>query len=186
MSENEKEIISQEENKTDYKDFKSTDDNLETDKTTYITQMEFEAYKKELQKIKNDEFAKLNKNINRDKINVVTLSGLFVAIFTFISIEVQLFKYLNNIHQIIYLTMIFAGILILFIFLIIYLTKESLLHENTKITARERIIFIASLSLILGGIAYSIICKDENINNQDLSRPQKLEIRLPETIKVSQ
>lgn len=76
-----------------------------------------------LQKQAN-EIDKKIEELNRDKISFITVSGIFVAIFTFISLEIQVLAIICDIYKLAGFTLIFGSILISLILLLDYLARS--------------------------------------------------------------
>ena len=100
------------------------------------------------------------------RVNIINTLGIFVAIFTFVSIQFQLFQSLTSFFQYISLSLILIGALIIFIVFLDYITKKKidpkplLLRDilpvkNWTVTV-HRIFFIVSMILIFIGILIGI------------------------------
>jgi Mn2+/Fe2+ NRAMP family transporter len=101
----------------------------------------------------NERFQKQNDKLNSDKTRVIETLGIFVALFTFISSEIQIFKNESNTFRALGLSLVFAGILAFFV-LILELTVRS--NEELKDRTswfRFCILLIMSVALITSGIA---------------------------------
>ena len=92
--------------------------------------------------------------------------GIFVALFTFISIEFQVFRSYRDPHAISGLTLIFLGAIFLFLVIFDYLLNKSS-ENNSKIKIRKGKFFyimpLISVLLLAGGIF--LYC---NAPNEDL------------------
>ena len=112
-------------------------------------------------------FSKQNKT-------TIELLGIFVAIFTFISVEITILKEAQGIFQLLGLSLIFIssiGILLLFIFFI-----SDTLYNQEKLDIRRRktlkwiVVFIATT--LISGVAFSAIGNNQihlNINLNHLN-----------------
>jgi hypothetical protein len=88
-------------------------------------------------------------NLKKEKISIVSIIGVFVAIFTFISIEIQVLRYVTDFLRITGLTLIFLGGIILLVLLINIISTKWINGTYDKIPW----IFILIVSVLtLGGI----------------------------------
>jgi len=90
------------------------------------------------------------KELDHDKISFITVSGTFVAIFTFISVEIQILRYICDFYKIIGFTLVFAGTLLLFILLLDYVARSWLSSSSRKSSNIVVVFIISSLLLVLG------------------------------------
>jgi|GEM_PF-3949959 len=106
--------------------------------------------------------------------NIETLA-LFVGLFTFISIEFSLFKELKDFSQVISLTLITAGLLIFFIFLL-HLIVRSASSKNSWTWVIYPVLFLISILLVVGGIFFpkTGIDRLQMENNPPASNPPLL------------
>ena len=71
--------------------------------------------------------------IDKEKVNFITIAGIFISIFTFISIDVQMFKYICDFKKIVSFIFIFAGVLMLFNLCLDYLAKTWVYQHCRKV-----------------------------------------------------
>jgi len=88
--------------------------------------------------------------IDNEKANFITIAGIFISIFTFISIDVQMFRYICDFKKIVSFILIFAGVLMLFNLSLDYLAKTWISEnkKNSKLRL-ENSNMILGISLIL-------------------------------------
>ncbi len=90
---------------------------------------------------------------SRDK-NIETL-GLFVALFTFISIEFTLFREITNFSAAVSISLIAAGLLIFFVLILHLIIISSGNNTSKWIKAFYVGMFLAAVGLIIGGIGFN-------------------------------
>lgn len=97
------------------------------------------------QKVKKleKESKNLTRNIENQKINVIEILGIFISIFTFISVDIQIFKDQKNPFILTGFILVMLGSLILF---------NLMLKSIIKSQFQNWIVWITSLILILGGV----------------------------------
>lgn len=101
------------------------------------------------------ETSNINKKLeelNRDKISFITVSGIFVAIFTFISVEIQILKYICDFNMIVGYTFIFPGVLIFFIALLDYVAR-GWIKTAEEVQSRVFPVLMVAIALIILGLA---------------------------------
>ncbi len=103
-------------------------------------------------KAKVEALDEMRKDLKDEKVGIITLTGVFVSIFTFISVEIQILKYLCDFYKIAAFTFIFAGTLILFISLLDYIAK-GWLKDKDQILGRLNYVIFIGMMLIIGGLA---------------------------------
>lgn len=113
---------------------------------------ELPKYKNELKNFEN-KVQDLEKSINQQKINFIEIIGVFVGIFTFISVEIQILKYANSILSIAGLSLIFYSGLLLFLYTIYYYVHKIKLN-HLKLTLREKWIFGICIGMATLGIVF--------------------------------
>jgi len=132
------------------------------------------------------------KEIKRDKISFITILGIFVAIFTFISVEIQVFRYICDFHKIIGFTFILPGILLLFISLLDYVARSWTSNITKNYIGLGIVVFI-SIVLIVIGVIFSLKssgdwkCPNLEMNKPIQVYPQSqpdIKIDLPDSLKV--
>lgn len=116
--------------------------------------------------------------LKRDKIELISLLGIFVSIFTFVSVEIRILQTVNNIFQIAGLTIIMFSGIILFALLIHLISNQWIHGEYKKIPWPFLSMVIIALFLGLGIIAYSYyIPHSENLEIEKIKNQiEKLEI----------
>lgn len=120
---------------------------------------QFKQYDERIKKLEdaNNVLDKKIAEVNHDKISFITVSGTFVAIFTFISVEIQILRYICDFYKLVGFTLVFAGILLLFILLLDYTARCWLVINSAVKNNNIYIVIIFSLILLLLG--FSIIDK---------------------------
>ena len=115
---------------------------------------------------------KMENRIEEIRINVINSLGVFIALFTFISVEFQLFQSLTSFTQYLSLTLILSGV---FMFFVLFLDFVSQKNKHSKFTLPKDIkshrwslhqfLFGLCLILISLGILIGIIPKKQELNN---------------------
>lgn len=102
----------------------------------------------------NNEIIKVKSEISKLKLDFIAVIGIFVSIFTFISIEIQLLKKLDNFFSIAGFSLIMASILAGFVVLTHFIfTREK--TENSVPKIFWKLCFIPFvLGIILGSLPY--------------------------------
>ncbi len=132
--------------------------NRESALPSSIDPAEYLRFSKEFQEFKNDFDDKI-KTLNNDKISIITVLGIFVSIFTFISVEVQILRYICDFNKIIGLTLIIPAVLIIFCCSLDYLARLWIYDKNNSFNYRIFIILIISIALMVTGL---ILIKNSN------------------------
>ncbi|CZG80396.1 hypothetical protein SDA22_07295 [Legionella pneumophila serogroup 1] len=117
--------------------------------SNYITQ--------EIKKIHNEQkqTAKLIEEFKKDKHNLIEILGIFVGIFTFLSIEIQILRNVTDFLRIAGLSIIsFSGLIFFNITLFIF--GERWLNKTTEFTGLKRYYILVFLSLFIGILLVSI------------------------------
>lgn len=142
----------------------------------------------EFEKTLLDSKDKLESKIENSKLSIIETLGIFVALFTFISVDFQVFKSYRDPMAISALTAILIGAIFLFIvvfdYFILQARKVRKTEENTdskkyiedgRASWVRRIIFGVSLVLIFLGIfIFSKTTSDENFDMRDQIRKEIL------------
>lgn len=111
-----------------------------------------------IEETKNDTKTRIDKElevvrqkIDESKTRVVETLGLFVALFTFLSLQVQIFKDERNIDQIIGLVLITGGLITFFVLVLDIMIKNK---DDAKGLLKTRffLLLIVSLLLVAAGI----------------------------------
>jgi hypothetical protein len=76
-------------------------------------------------KVFEGKLEEMRKELAKGKIEFVEFCGIFVAIFTFISIEIQIFRWICDFYKLIGFTLIFGSSLLGFIFVLDFLINNS-------------------------------------------------------------
>lgn len=114
----------------------------------------FSEYQKEIVSLKTD-IAETKRMIEQSKDKNIEALGLFVALFTFISIEFSLFREIKDFNAAVSITLIVAGLLIFFV-LILHLVIISSGNNTSKWVKFFYIfLFSAVIALILLGINFN-------------------------------
>lgn len=69
---------------------------------------------------------KLRQELTNERLNNITIFGIFASLVTFLSVQIQLFKNLDNFWLVIGLTSFLAGCLLLFVFCIHSIARDKL------------------------------------------------------------
>lgn len=132
-------------------------------------------------------------DLNKDRISVITILGIFAAIFTFISVEIQILRFICDFYKILGFTLVMPGILLMFIALLDYVAR-SWINSGTKMSYKPIIIvIILGIALIVGGSFFTFKSGDDwQCNGKEIettqtdveTRKTDVEINFPETIKL--
>ncbi|MDO8528231.1 MAG: hypothetical protein Q7T03_11195 [Deltaproteobacteria bacterium] len=133
----------------------------------------------------------------KDKVSLITVLGIFISIFTFISVEIQFLKYICDFHKIIGFTLILPGILLLFLCSLDYVARFWINHEKSYHLKAIAPVIVTSLMFIGFGLFFTqqsnkmdwkcgnevenkpITIRVEPIeSNIKMELPQKMEIKL--------
>ncbi|HAT8267598.1 TPA: hypothetical protein JBI63_11475 [Legionella pneumophila] len=117
--------------------------------SNYITQ--------EIKKIHDNQkqTTKLIEEFKKDKHNLIEILGIFVGIFTFLSIEIQILRNVTDFLRIAGLSIIsFSGLIFFNITLFIF--GERWLNKTTEFTGLKRYYLLVFLSLFIGILLVSI------------------------------
>jgi hypothetical protein len=90
--------------------------------------------------------------IDENRTKLVETLGLFIALFTFISVEFSIFQRITTISQVLSLTFILAGLLILFVLVLDLVMRSSIGSENITPIKYFGRLFILTIILIVIGI----------------------------------
>lgn len=110
------------------------------------------------------------------KIDFITVIGIFVSIFTFISIEIQILRYVCDFFRIAGFSLIIFGSLIGFIILL----RSIFLKKGVELKLSCLFIFLFASGILLGSVPYifeinnSCIVTEKNISEMEY-RIEKLE-----------
>ena len=147
-----------------------------------------ESFKKEYKDDVAQKTKDLEDKIENSKLSVIETLGMFIALFTFISVDFQVFKSYRDPMAISALTAILIGAIFLFIVVFDYFilqarkvrkTEENINSqkylEDDRVSRNRKIIFGVSLVLIFLGInAFSKTTSDENVDIRDQIRKEVL------------
>ena len=101
---------------------------------------------------------KLSDKIDDSKLKTIETLGIFVALFTFVSIDFQVFKMFNNPQSIAGLMLILLGSLLTFITVLDSVLSKIKLQEDIKFKLLKpkswTLVFIWMLLMILGGALF--------------------------------
>jgi len=141
-----------------------------------------------------DELKDANKELNRDRVSVITILGIFVAIFTFISIEIQILRFLCDFYKILGFTLIIPGVLLIFISLLDYVARSWITDaEKANFKSIGIVILIAILLMVSGSYFTFKSDADWRCDNGDLKQTIQIDtepmesnvnIVFPESINV--
>jgi len=83
--------------------------------------------------------------LNRDKVSLISIAGIFIAMMTFVSVEIQILRYVCDFYKIVGFTLILPGILLVFIAFLDYVARSWLKDSNSK-EANESTLGVVLLS----------------------------------------
>lgn len=106
---------------------------------------------KEFQR-QEDRLLRVENKIDENRTQLIETLGLFIALFTFISIEFSIFKEVNVFSAAVSLTLIAAGLLIFFVLLLHVLLRTG---KNWQSYALYLLLIISTMGLIYFGINFS-------------------------------
>ena len=93
--------------------------------------------------------------VERDKFKAVEIIGVFVALFTFVSSEIQIYSKVNSIEKAVAVSLVFAGMLNLFVTMLLLMVKpdsQSTLQE--RVDSRFWMLLFVSSVLIISGVIW--------------------------------
>lgn len=160
-------------NEKKFRDFKQ-----EIDKNTEAALVQI---KEKIQGTVDDVKKELENKIESSKLTIIETLGIFVALFTFISIDFQVFRFYRDPRAISGLVLIFLGSIFLFIIFFDFFILRNQTHSkvggvyNDKFDSIYKFGFgILSILLVVAGIYYFHKAPNENI--QDESKQIKDEV----------
>ena len=142
-----------------------------TDKQIEETLNKIRSANVELEKLRKE----LRNEIENGRLSTIEALGIFVALFTFISIEFQVFRSYRNPFAISGLTLIFLGSIFLFLVIFDYLIVQARGNENDKVRKNKRGKFwyiLPFFSIVLLGAGLFLYCHKSS--NEDLEDKQTL------------
>lgn len=86
--------------------------------------------------------------IDKDKVNIITLVGIFVSIFTFISIDVQIFNKACDFSKIVGTISFSAGVLILFVMAIYKIASNWIPPKDSGDAVRKDNLTYATIAIL--------------------------------------
>lgn len=119
-----------------------------------------------------ERITKMENRTEEIRINVINSLGIFVALFTFVSVEFQLFQSLTSFTQYISLTLILSGVLMFFVLFLDFIgqrNKHAKFNFPKDIKSHKwslhQLLFGLCFMLILFGILIGITSKKQGLNN---------------------
>ncbi len=107
-----------------------------------------------LKKAKTDNLLEIQKQIQTDKVSLITVFGVFASITSFLTIEFQFLKTICSLEKLIGFTLILASLLMCFNIVLDYLVKLRTDEETPK--PNGYFIFLLILLLALGFVFTSL------------------------------
>lgn len=122
-----------------------------------------EVIKTDVEKITKETKDELSDKIDDSKLKTIETLGIFVALFTFVSVEFQVFRMLDDPQSIAGLTLILLGSLLTFITVLDSVLSKVKLQEDIKFKVLKPkswpLVFIWMLLIILGGALFVFFSK---------------------------
>ncbi len=118
-----------------------------------------EDFKKKSEKIKDEiktSEDRLNKKIDDSKLKIIETLGIFVALFTFVSIDFQVFRAYKNPWSIGGLILILLGSLTMFLILLDYLIINSYANNKIKKKIQSELWLVNIVFLVIGFFLFII------------------------------
>jgi len=106
---------------------------------------------------------RLKQDLTNERLNNITIFGIFASLVTFLSVEIQVFKYIDNFWLLIGLSSFFVSSLLLFVFSIHSIAREKLRWRDFISTP---IFFLFMLFLLFSFVIFILNSKGININLQ--------------------
>ena len=128
------------------------------ERTKKITKKIEEKFNKKIEITIRTTEKELSNKIDDSKLKTIETLGIFVALFTFVSVEFQVFRMLDNPQSIAGLTLILLGSLLTFITVLDSVLSKVKLQEDIEFKLIKPkslpLIFIWILLLIFGGVLF--------------------------------
>lgn len=103
---------------------------------------------------------KLNKDLERSKFDLITLIGLFVGLITYLGIEIQVFKIIDDPLLVIGISIFFIASILLFILTMNLVLKNDDGHIKLKSPLYKILIFLLISSIVCIAYENYLIHKD--------------------------
>ncbi len=97
-------------------------------------------------------FQKMKEEFDKDKTSFIKFCGIFVSIFTFISVDVQILKTISNVYQLVGFVFVFAALLMGFVLILDYLIND---ERNIRKFGIITVVLIAFVIIGLYLISFS-------------------------------
>lgn len=104
------------------------------------------------------ELLDVRQKIDESKSRIVETLGLFVALFTFLSLQVQIFKDERDVDQVLGLVLITGGLIAFFVLILDIMIKNK---DDAKGFLRTRFFLLLAISLLLVGAGILIMKLDQ-------------------------
>ncbi len=137
---------------------------IENVSTHNVDKVDFEKLGKKMKDLEI-QIEDVKREIDKSKISFIEFCGIFVAIFTFISVDVQILKTISNMHQLMGFVFIFAALLMGFILILDYLIN------NERNIQKFIIITISLVIFIVIGLFSIFASKNTSNNTENSSMP---------------
>lgn len=125
--------------------------------TDYLKKEDLEKTQKDLEKVKKN-LEETQKDLKQSKTSIVESIGIFVAIFTFISINFQIIQAANDVEKAISLILILLGAILILLTTSIIMLR---IDENIK-NLFKKIFYFPLLGIILTCVGIYLIIRQEN------------------------
>lgn len=106
---------------------------------------------------------KIEERLNSERLNSITIFGIFASLVTFLSVEIQIFKNIENFWILIGLTSFLVSSLLLFVFSINSIIKDRLKFKDFF---NNPIFLIFVFFLFFSFLMFSLNSKDISANEQ--------------------
>jgi hypothetical protein len=100
---------------------------------------------------------------DKDKVSFITVSSVFIAIFTFVNVEIRFLQTICDFSKVIGFSFILAGTLVFFIVTLDLVARHWLSDVNTKSLLSILIVFLLSIGLIFLGLLFSGIHQQDYV-----------------------
>jgi hypothetical protein len=138
------------------------------------------------------ELLETKRSFSSDKISLITVLGIFVSIFTFISVEIQVLKYICDFYKIVGFTFILPAILMIFVVTLDYVAR-SWIDNNSQIAYKKICLVLVVIFILMFVGIYFIqeskqdwMCGSESpgLHILPIEKTVSNEINLPEYINI--
>lgn len=125
-----------------------------------------------------DEVKNFKQDVGSDKIRAIEIIGIFIALFTFSSLEISILQKVDSGWKLFSLSFIVFSGLLFFAWLIFLIAEKWLNKDRNKQTAPKEYLFplFAILLLILGGVLWWFSSSEKEITDHQKDTNTKIDL----------